>query len=459
MTGMDSQKRVKTPGAVYLISAITAVGGFLFGYDTGVISGALLFIKEDFALSPIMEGVVVSSILGGAIVGAFGCGPLSDKWGRRRTLVGIAIVFAIGSLAAAFAWSVTVLVAARIILGLSVGGASVLVPLYIAEAAPPRLRGRLVSLNQLLITIGILTAYLINSLFAYDGGWRWMFGLGMVPAFVLGVGMLFLPETPRWLVEKGRLDEARAVLNRIRDRQTASQELREIEEARKADTDTSNVRDLLQPWVRPALIAGVGVAVIGQASGINTVIYYAPTILKDAGLGTYSAILATSGIGVVNVVMTLVGMSLIDKAGRRKLLIFGFSVMTACLIALGIVFHYTETSSTAGILAVVCLAVYIAAFAASVGVVVFVLPSEIYPQKIRGAAMSATLMSNWGMNLLVALTFLSLIDALGPTVTFWLFAAVCALGIFYAVKLVPETKGRSLEEIEHWMRSKAQEPN
>lgn len=457
-TSASTARAPGSPRLVYLISGITAIGGFLFGYDTGVISGALLFIKKDFALSPFMQGVVVSAILVGAIIGAIGCGPLSDRFGRRRTIIAMATVFVAGSIVAALAVSVAMLIAGRVVLGLAVGGASVLVPLYIAEAAPPRLRGRLVSVNQLLITIGILIAYLVNAAFAYDGGWRWMFGLGMVPAIILGLGMLPLPETPRWLVKNQRREDAVVVLRRLRDEDTARRELADIERVREEGERRRQLKDLAQAWVRPALIAGIGVSVLGQASGINTVIYYAPTIFKDAGLGTSSAILATAGVGGVNVVLTVVGMSLIDGAGRRKLLMIGFSIMTACLIALGFVLGHTHSNALAGWFAVICIAVYIAAFAVSVGVVVFVLPSELYPLQIRGAAMSATLMCNWGMNFLVALTFLTMLHALGGSITFWVYAAVCLLGVLYAINLVPETKGRSLEEIEHWLRRRRAAP-
>lgn len=443
--------RPRTARLVYLVTAVTAIGGFLFGYDTGVISGALLFIEKDFSLSPFVEGVVVSSILVGAFAGAMAGGPFSDRYGRRRSILLLAAVFAVGSLLAAFAGSVPMLVGARVILGIAVGGASVLVPIYIAEAAPPHLRGRLVSVNQLLLTVGILGAYLTNALFDYDGGWRWMFALGLVPAAVLAAGMLPLPETPRWLVEHGQRDLALRVLGRLRDEGTARRELADIERMGE-DADRSRLRDLVQPWVRPALIAGIGVSVLGQASGINTVIYYAPKILKAAGLGSSSAILATVGIGAVNVLMTLVGMALIDRSGRRRLLMIGFAVMAVCLVVLGVVLGGTISGAT-GWIAIVCLLVYIAAFAISVGVVVFVLPSEVYPLAVRGAAMSATLMCNWAMNFLVSLTFLSLLNGLGSSFTFGLYAVVCVLGFLYAVKLVPETKNRSLEEIEQWLRS------
>ena len=456
MTSQDQNVRThgSTPRLVYLVSVITAIGGFLFGYDTGVISGALLYIEKDFTLSPFVEGVVVSAILVGAILGALAGGPLSDRIGRRPALLVLAVIFCVGSLLAAFSVSVPMLIGARVILGVAVGGASVLVPVFISEAAPPHLRGRLVSVNQLLLTVGILGAYLTNALFAYDGGWRWMFALGVVPALALALGILPLPETPRWLVEQGRRDEALDVLKRLRGNDRAAvEELEEIERiSEEEEQQHTSVRDLLQPWVRPALIAGIGVSVFGQASGINTVIYYAPKIFTAAGLGSSSAIFATVGVGVVNVIMTLVGMSLIDKAGRRLLLMIGFATMALCHIALGFVLGGTVDGTT-GVIAIACVLVYIAAFAVSVGVVVFVLPSEIYPLRIRGAAMSTTLMCNWTMNFIVSLTFLSLLSGLGKSPTFWLYAAVCILGFGYAARLVPETKGRTLEQIERWLRA------
>ncbi|MGI8459742.1 MAG: sugar porter family MFS transporter [Propionibacteriaceae bacterium] len=443
-----------SPRLVYTVSGIAAIGGLLFGYDTGVISGALLFIQQEFALQPLMEGFVVSSILIGALIGAIVAGRLSDRFGRKRTVIGAALLFVVGAALAALAPSAWFLVAARIVLGMAVGSASVIVPLFIAEAAPKQLRGRLVAVNQLLITIGIVLAYVTNAVFAHPGGWRWSFALGIIPAVALAIGMVFMPETPRWLVEKGRVDEARSVLRRLRRPQQADAELHEIQHiaAMDAELDKPALSDLAARWVRPALIAGIGVSFFGQLAGVNTVIYYAPTILNSAGLGASAAILATVGVGVVNVVMTVVGMSLVDKAGRRLLLLIGFPVMAACLIALGIVLSGKELGPNAGVIAAICLAVYIAAFALSVGVVVFVLPSEVYPLRIRGAAMSATMGTNWTMNFVVSLTFLPLVAALGASVTFWIYAAVCIIAIFYAARLVPETKGRTLEEIEEWLR-------
>ena len=443
---------------VYTIAIVTAIGGLLFGYDTGVISGALLFIGDEFKLDALSEGLVVSSLLIGAMAGAIGCGPLADRFGRRFSIIGAAVIFAIGigAIIAAASPNVETLIFARVILGIAVGAASVLVPLFIAEAAPPDIRGKLVSFNQLMITIGILVAYLTNAAFAYEGGWRWMFGLALIPSAALGIGMIFLPETPRWLVEKGRIQEAAAVLRRLRGEQAAGAELAAIQKTKDNEQRKSTLRDMAQPWVRPALIAGIGISVIGQASGINTVIYYAPTIFNATGLGTSAAILATAGVGAVNVVMTLVGMSLVDRVGRRKLLMVGFALMAAALVVLGLVLLPEPLPTFAGWVAIACVAVYIAAFATSVGVVVFVLPSELYPLSIRGSAMSTTLLCNWGMNFIVSLTFLSLFQSLGRSPVFWVYAVVCALGWLFAVKLVPETKGRSLEEIEEWLRNKGQ---
>ena len=458
---MNQAKPSKTPPGkegsrrlVYTIAIVTAIGGLLFGYDTGVISGALLFIGDEFELDALSEGIVVSSLLIGAMVGAMGCGPLADRFGRRYSITGAAAVFAIGALVATVAPNVETLILARVVLGVAVGAASVLVPLFIAEAAPPEIRGKLVSFNQLMITIGILVAYLTNAAFAYEGGWRWMFGLALIPSAALGIGMLFLPETPRWLVEKGRFEEAAAVLRRLRGDRAGSIELAEIRKTKENEPRKSTLRDLAKPWVRPALIAGIGVSVIGQASGVNTVIYYAPSIFNATGLGPSAAILASAGVGAVNVVMTLVGMSLVDRVGRRKLLMVGFAVMAVSLVILGLVLMPDPLPAFAGWVAIACVAIYIAAFATSVGVVVFVLPSELYPLSIRGSAMSTTLLCNWGMNFIVSLTFLSLFQSLGRSPVFWLYAVVCALGWLFAVKLVPETKGRSLEEIEEWLRNK-----
>lgn len=431
------------PPVVYGITLAAAVGGFLFGYDTGVIAGALPHITEDFGLTPFTSGVVVSSILVGAMVGAFGSGPPADRFGRRRVIMAAAVVFGVGSVLAALAVNAPVLIAARVLLGIAIGAASSLVPVFIAETAPVHLRGRLVSVNQLLVTIGIVGAYAVGYVFAGNGNWRAMFGLALIPSVILLVSMARLPETPRWLAGQGRLEEARRVLQRLRPGADADAELSEIQAAR--EPRRAGLAALRNRGLRPALIAGIGLQLLGQATGINTVIYYAPTIFEQAGIGSSAAVLATVGVGVVNVLFTVVGMSLVDRTGRKPLLIGGASVMAVSLAVLATVVH--GSSGTGSYLAVGCVAVYIAAAAAALCVVIFVIPSELYPTAVRGTAMSVTLAANWSMNFLVSLTFLSLLKAMGVSATFWMYAALCALTVLFAARFIPETKDRSLEEI------------
>ncbi|MBP0457641.1 sugar porter family MFS transporter [Streptomyces montanisoli] len=433
-------------GVILGITLVVGLGGFLFGYDSGVISGALSFVTDDFHLSAGESGLVVSSILVGAMAGALGSGRLADRFGRRSVIIGAAAVFTVGAVLAALSPSVAVLIAARVVLGLGIGIASALVPVFIAEVAPPAARGRLVAVNQLLITIGIVAAYAVGYAFTNSHNWRAMFAIGVVPAVALGVGMLFLPESPRWLISRGREAEARRVLTRIRHAGDVDEELTAIRQVRP--DGGVRLRELGKRWMVPALLAGIGLQVLGQATGVNTVIYYAPTIFKHAGLGASAAILATVGIGIVNMVMTAVGMSLVDRIGRRRLLMTGVSVMTLALVALALTLTLSSLSAGTGVVAFVCVAIYIAAVAASLDVVVFIIPSEIYPLRVRGTAMSVTLFSNWGMNFLVSLTFLTLLQALGTAGTFWLYAALCAVLVVFTAKFIPETKGRTLEQIE-----------
>ncbi len=433
-------------------AAITATGGLLFGYDTGVISGALLFIRQDFApLSPFLEGVIVSFLLVGAVVGALSGGPLSDRVGRRPTTLLAAVIFGVGALAVAFAPGVGFIIFGRFLLGLGVGLASMIVPLYIAEIAPADRRGALVSLNQLMITIGILLSYIVGVIFAPIEGWRYMFAVALVPALVLGIGMFMLPESPRWLFEHGQLDKARAVLGRSRSPEEVDLELREMEEIKSLEEEQARVsyKELLAPYVRPALVIGIGLAIFQQITGINTVIYYAPTILQGVGFTEEGAIAATAlGVGVVNVGFTILAVRIIDRAGRRPLLIIGLIGMVVSLILLGVVFSLDSTSGAAGLLATICLGLYIASFAISLGPVFWLMISEIYPLRIRGTAMSVASIANWGSNFLVALTFPILLATLGGAGSFWLFAVLGIVAWFFVYFRVPETKGRSLEEIE-----------
>lgn len=440
-------------GYLYVVAGFSALGGVLFGYDTGVISGALLFIRQDFDLSPWWQGAVVSVLMIGAMVGAVICGPLADRFGRRRILLATALVFGIGSLAASAAPSVELLTAMRFVLGIAVGMASVAVPLYIAELAPPHSRGRLVALNQLAITVGILIAYLANYVLTDSANWRAMLGLGAVPAVVLFAGMLFLPDSPRWFITRQQNTRARQVLQRIRGTAAVDDEIADIERAESQET--LGRRELFQPWIRRILVIGMVFFFFAQASGINTIIYFAPTILESTGLGASSSVLATVGIGVVNVLMTIVGMALVDRVGRRPLLIVGLAGMAVSLTVLGAAFALTDLSGAMSYVAMACLVVYVAAFAGAVGVVYFVLPSEIFPLKVRGAAMSIALVINWGTAFVVSLTFLSLIDWLGRPGTFWLYAAIGLAFLLFSFFCIPETKQQSLEGIETGMRDRA----
>ena len=441
---------------VRVAAAITATGGLLFGYDTGVISGALLFITKDFApLSSFLQGVIVSVLLVGAVTGAIAGGPLSDRLGRRPVVLLAAIIFAAGAIAAALAPNVLVLIFARFILGLGVGLASLVVPLYIAEIAPPATRGALVSLNQLMITIGILLSYIVGVAFTPIEGWRYMFAVAVVPALILGIGMFTLPESPRWLVKNGKLDKARSVLLLSRVEADVETEMQQMEEIERIERQQAQVgyKELLAPWIRPALIVGVGLAIFQQITGINTVIYYAPTILEKVGFSAGGAIAATAlGVGAVNVGFTILAVYIVDRVGRRPLLLIGLIGMIVSLGLLGVVFSLGATSGAAGLLATICLALYIASFAISLGPIFWLMISEIYPLNMRGSAMSIAALCNWGSNFIVALIFPVLLATFGGAGSFWLFAALGIVAWIFVYFMVPETKGRTLEEIEADLR-------
>jgi MFS transporter, SP family, galactose:H+ symporter len=440
---------------VYISAAIAALGGLLFGYDTGVISGAELFLKNDFTLSIVALEVIVSGVLAGAAVGALLGGRMADLFGRRRLLIATAIIFAAGGLACAAATSPAVLIVGRIVVGLGIGLASASVPVYISEVSPANARGWQVSLFQLAITVGILVAYIVDYAFAAIQGWRWMFGLAVVPAAIFGLGMLFLPESPRWLARHGHHDKARAMLMRIRGTSDVSAELQEIERSLTHANERGQLSDLLAPSIRPALLVGIGLAIFQQVTGINTVIYYAPLIIQSAGISSASgAILATAGIGLVNVLMTIVAMWLIDRMGRRPLLLVGIAGMAITLGLLGLAFYVSGKSVALVWLAVISMMVYVGSFAISLGPIFWLLISEIYPLKIRNSAEGLSAAFNWGSNLLVSLTFLTLLQMIGPTRTFWLYGLLAVAAWIFSYFRVPETKGRTLEEIEEFWRSR-----
>jgi SP family galactose:H+ symporter-like MFS transporter len=438
---------------VYVAASFAALGGLLFGYDTGVISGALIFIKREFGLTTLAEEIVVSGVLLGATLGAIVGGKAADLFGRRRVLLVTAAIFGIGALASAVAPSPSVLIVSRVVLGLAIGLASTNVPVYLSEVAPPRARGWVVSLFQLAVTVGIVVAYLTDYAFAGVEGWRWMLGLAVAPALVFGTGMFFLPETPRWLVRRGQHEVAHRVLVRIRELPDVNIEIEEIKASLAQQAESGHWTDLLRRQVRPALVVGLGLAVFQQITGINTVIYYAPRILQTAGFNSASgAILATVGVGVVNVGMTILAMFLVDRAGRRPLLLVGIAGMIITLGVLGLSFRHP--SGQLAWIAVICLMGYVASFAISLGPIFWLLIAEIYPLKIRGLAEGTAATFNWASNLVVSLTFLTLVEKLGASSTFFLYALASVLSWLFAYYFVPETKGRTLEQIEAFWRAR-----
>jgi sugar porter (SP) family MFS transporter len=442
---------------VITIAAIAATGGLLFGFDTGVISGALLFIKKEWLLSEVSQGWVVSAVLIGAIIGSATSGKLSDRFSRKNVIIVTAIIFFLGSIGTGLAPNVEWLIAGRVIIGIAIGVASFTVPLYISEISPSNVRGALVSLNQLAITVGIVVSYLVDYAFAgVEHGWRYMFLVGVIPSLILGIGMYYLPRTPRWLMSNNREEEARKVLNRINAGHHVEEEITEMKNALKEE-GAGRFRDLLVPWLRPALIIGIAMMLIQQLTGINTVIYYAPTIFQMAGFASEAAaISATIIVGVINVLFTIVSIWLLDKVGRRPLLLGGLSGMIISLAALGIAFKFTVVLGSAmKWVTVGSLLCYIASFAISLGPICWLIISEIYPIRIRGLAMSIATLTNWASNFIIALTFLVLVKHLGEAHTFWLYAAIGFLGLIFCYFYIPETKGHTLEEIEeHWMKGK-----
>jgi sugar porter (SP) family MFS transporter len=431
-----------------------ALGGILWGYDTGVISGALLYIKKDIPLSPIVQGLVVSGLLAGAMVGAGLSGKLADSLGRRRLILGAGAVFAVGTLGAAVCNTATLLVLFRFVMGVGVGIASVVVPMYLSELAPKEARGKLTSLMQLLVTVGIFIAYLTDYAFASSGAWRWMIGLGVVPAVLLMIGIYTQPESPRWLaLNKPGNEDARRVLVSLRgSEQEADAELAEIQQSARKEaeqTEPLRLRMLTSGRLRPIFVVGMLLVFFQNFVGINTIIYYAPTLLTNVGFGDKGAILANVGIGAVNMLMTLPAMRLIDVSGRRPLLLYGALGMCAAMILLAVV-NLLGLSVGPLLLGItlVGIVLYIASFSISWGPVQWVALPELFPLRIRAGAVGICVIFNWLFNLIVALVFPVLLDKFGAGPNFLFFAVTTALAFLFAKKLMPETKGRSLEDIE-----------
>ncbi|HWB66868.1 MAG TPA: sugar porter family MFS transporter [Mycobacteriales bacterium] len=431
------------------IALVAAIGGLLFGFDTGVISGAQLFIGKDLHSSTGAQAWFVGSLLLGAVGGAVFAGYLADLISRRWTKFCAGLIYVGAALWSALATSTGSLIAARAVLGLAVGTASFVAPLYISEHVPPRLRGGTVSFNQFMITFGILLAYIIDYLFKdVANNWRWMLGLGALPGIALVIAMALVPHTPRWLLQKGREDEARAVLMKTRDDEKAVDE--EIQDVKDVVSEERSVktRDLITPKLRPMLLVGLGLAFFQQFVGVNTVIYYSPTILKSAGFTADQSITQALSVGITNVVFTVVAILLLDRIGRRKLLLVGTVGLTGALVLLGIFFQSATLQADAAWIAVVALVIFIASFAIGLGPVFWLMIAEIFPLRIRSHAMSVCTVVNWGANFLISYYFLDLVGKIGRPSTFWLYAGFGVLATTFFLLKVPETKGRSLEQIE-----------
>lgn len=417
----------------------------MFGFDIAIISGAVPFIQPYFGWNELQLGWGVSSLLVGAIVGAFGSGILSDMFGRKKVLIFVALFFAFSCTFTALASSSVIFISARLFGGLAVGAASVLSPMYVAEVAPPKNRGMLVSVYQLAIVLGILCSYTINyGLHNIDNNWRWMFATGIIPSVLFFAGLFFIPESPRWLYKAGRQAESLKVLTRIGGESLAKVEIREIAETLKENSGAVSAGAIFKPGVRKVMIIGFLLAVFVQISGINTVIDYAPKILLAAGVEINNALLQTSLVGFINFIFTFVAILFIDKLGRRSLYLIGTMGMVVTLVMLAISFYLKME----GIFTLICILLFIAFFASCIGPVFWTLLSEIFPNKIRGKALAFASFTQWIFNFLVVLLFPHFLASMGGAKTFLFLAVMAFLQWLFTYLYVPETKGKSLEEIE-----------
>jgi SP family arabinose:H+ symporter-like MFS transporter len=433
-------------GYVVLISIVAALGGLLFGFDTAVISGTINFIQPYFKLSEAGLGWTVSSLLFGCVAGVFFAGKAGDYYGRKRVLMLAAILFIVSAVGSASAESLALFLVARILGGIAVGVASILSPMYIAELAPAKYRGTLVSLNQLAIVIGILIAFFSNYLLVGTGenNWRWMLLVMAAPAILLFISLFVVPESPRWLVARNKNDEALEVLKKTSGLASAESELAEIMQTLKNQEEPA-FAELLAPKVRPLLFIGIILAVFQQITGINTIMYYAPKIFASVGQSNDSALLQTILIGGTNLVFTLVAMLLIDRFGRKLLIVTGSAGMMLMLSGLSLLFF---TNQTSGLLVLIFILGYIAFFAASLGPALWVVAAELFPNRLRSKGMSIAIISLWIACIVVTIGFPVMLEKLSGGITFLVFALICLANLLYVLKYVPETKGKTLEELE-----------
>lgn len=466
MTLQEQHFDIKKSGYyLYLVCLVAALGGFLFGFDTAVISGTISLVTRDFGLDAVSEGWFVSCALLGCIIGVIISGKLSDKFGRKIVLILSAFLFLISALGCMYAGSFASLITFRLIGGIGIGVASMVSPLYISEFAPSRLRGTMVSLYQLALTIGIVTAYFTNAYLAKHTGdnvslidaktilsqevWRAMLGLGALPALIFLLSLFFVPESPRWLLSRGRRDSAIRILTKIDGAVAAKKEL-EAFDAQRIQGEDGALKTLFRPVYRKALWIGLLLPFLSQVCGINAVIYYGPRILEQAGFTLNNALGGQVTIGLVNVLFTFVAIFTVDKWGRKPLLYIGIGGAVISLIIIGLLFQFGITS---GPWILIFILAFIACFAFSFGPVCWVVIGEIFPNGIRGKAMSLATLTLWVGNFLVGQLTPVMLQGLGSSWTFWIFAICCSPALYLTWKLIPETKGRSLEEIDaHWQQ-------
>ncbi|HET7359678.1 MAG TPA: sugar porter family MFS transporter [Rhodanobacteraceae bacterium] len=438
--------RVKT--TVIFTCILAALAGLMFGLDVGVISGAQQFIQRDFGVSDSMLEWIVSSMMLGAAVGAAGAGMISAALGRKRALILSALLFVLGSVLCGFAWSPATLIGARVILGLAIGVAAFTAPLYLAEVAPEKIRGAMISAYQLMITIGIFIAFLSDTAFSYTGSWRWMLGVIAIPGALFLLGVLVLPESPRWLLLRGRHQQASDVLQRLRgDAAVVVREVADIQEQLRRPQH--GLRMFLENRdFRRSVGLGVLMQVMQQLTGINVIMYYAPRIFADVGFGTSAQMWTTAIVGLTNVLATFIAIGLVDRLGRKPILYVGFAVMAAGLGAVGATMYLGTATHAAQLFAVAMVLVFIIGFAMSAGPLIWTLCSEVQPLKGRDFGIGCSTVTNWVANGIVGLTFLDLLNGIGHAQTFWLYAALNLLFLVVTVALIPETRGVSLEQIE-----------
>lgn len=436
------------------IAALVSVGGILYGYDMGVISGALLFIRNSIPMTDTQMGLIVGAVLAGGLVGTLLAGPLGDRFGRRFLIAASSLIFIFAVGLILIAKTFLIIFIARLLLGIGVGVVAVAVPLYVAEIVPSKDRGKYVTFFQLLLTFGILLAYFVDLLFTPSGNWRAMFAVVLVPAFILFLGVYLLPETPRWLIANNQMEKARDILFKIRNSESeVEKDIKIIQQSFIPAKDSW--RELVSPHLFFPFLIAVLVAVFNQLTGINSFLQYAPLILKSAGISSdVVSMLGSAGIGILNFLFTIVAVSLIDSLGRRPLILIGVAGVAISEIYLGMINTFIPNSPSAGILSLIGLLAFIIFFAIGPGVVVWLVISELFPTQIRGKGMAVCLFFNSLASTLLATLFLPLVSFLGMGNTYWLFALFSIGYFFLTYFFLPETKEKSLEEIQHHFMEK-----